>query len=137
LGGELFPIILPYYWYAYMTIKKGKSAGPFTRCGTVTLEQDYSLKIGYDTDGRPYTVFILNAKNLLGNRDFPPVPLFSCDDGKLSKTGYASRSPSGRSLILNCSTSNGFLSIEWSSLVDVINGERKQVHISRLNAPLI
>jgi hypothetical protein len=111
------------------------SPGPFTRCGVVTLE-DRAVKVTYDAGGISHTVYIWSW-NLPGH-DTPPVPVFARGPAEaFVKVGYASRSPSGRALIISTTTSQGNLSVEWTALISVIRRERKQVPVSRLNAPSI
>jgi hypothetical protein len=117
-------------------IKTGKSAGPRTPVGTVVLE-DNMISVTYDTEGVSNTVYT-NARELRGDRDTPPLPVMARNPaGTFVKVGYCCRSPSGRALIMNTSSSQGYLTIEWSALISVVRGERKRAMVSRLNAPMI
>jgi len=108
------------------------SPGPFTRCGTVSLEDD-AVKVTYDAGRVTHTVFIPNAGDLKGNRDAVPVPVFARGPEGSIKTGYAHRSLSGRAFMISTTTSGGELTIEWSALQRVIHQDRQQVPVFRLN----
>ncbi|MFA5346935.1 MAG: hypothetical protein WC294_02265 [Methanoregula sp.] len=113
-----------------------KTPGPFTRCGTVCLEND-TVKITYDAGGVTHSAFILEAANLSGNRDAVPVPVFARGPEGFTKTGYAYRSPSGRAFVISTTTSQGDLTCEWNALQRIIHQRSKQVPISRLNATTV
>ena len=98
-------------------MKTAKSAGPFTRCGIVSLE-DRAVKVTYEAGGVSHTVFITDTRALSGNRDTPPVPVMARGSaGAFVKVGYATRSPSGRALIISTTSSQGNLSVEWTALI--------------------
>jgi hypothetical protein len=112
------------------------TAGPFTRCGTVSLE-DSTVKVTYEADAVTHTVFIRNARDLLHHRDACPVPVYARGPEGFIKCGYAHRSLSGRAFIISTTTSQGDLTCEWSALQRIIHRECKQVPVSQLNATLV
>lgn len=114
-----------------MTIKTGKSAGPYTRgIGTVTLS-DSMVKIVYDPDGESRTVYIIHPDDLRGH-DIPPVPLFTRDpDGAFVRAGTGKRSVSGRAMILTLNAGDGDLTVLWTALISCIRREKKGCLVAR------
>jgi len=113
-----------------------KTPGPFTRCGTVSLEGG-AVKVTYDADGGTHTVFIPNARDLRHNRDAVPMPVFSQGPEGFIKAGYAHRSLSGRAFMISTTTSGGELTIEQADFQRVLHQDRQQVPVFRLNTPSV